>query len=159
MMYTHTQSAASDKQDEQAEQDEQRAHMKAHTKRLAYVNKLCTSPFEHDRRMYRLYHAAGCFSPRELADFLKTSTGAIAKARKSGIIPDAWLLLILRACNVHPDWIVLAKGPMHVERTPEGEYESFQSISERREDITVLNSISSFALTQELLRRLALANG
>ncbi len=135
---------------------EQKAHINAHMRRFAYCNKLRMSPLKTDQRMCRLYEATGCHTPKELASFFGVSTSTIAKVKKSGVIPAEWLILVLQVRNVHPDWVVMNKGPMYLECPSEEEYESTQAFLDRKHDQMALDRMTSFTLAQELLRRIAL---
>ncbi len=137
--------------------EEQKQAIKAHKKATSYLNKLCQSPLENDQRMYRLYRAAECHNPNDLATFFDVSTIAIAKAKKTGKIPAEWLLMLFQVKNVFPEWIQTGLGSMYCDKRPEGHFEDGHAFTERMEDIAALRRLSSRTLTDELLRRIALS--
>ncbi len=138
----------------------QEQELKTHKQATAYLNKLCLSPLVADQRFYRLYRAAECNTPQELAAFLGITPSTLAKAKKSGKIPSDWLLTILCVKNIFPQWILTGKGPLYAENSLEDtkgdEFESSHAFHERQEDRAALQRLSSYTLTQELLRRIAL---
>ncbi len=137
-----------------AKKDDVQKDIKSFEEKTTYLNKLSHSSKEVDQLFYRLYYAAECYSPKELATFLDVSVCSIANAKKIGKIPAEWLLLLFQVKNIFPEWITKGIGPMYFERPLEGYYESGRAFTERMEDRVALRKLSSRTLTEELLRRL-----
>ena len=58
----------------------------------------------------RVFEAAGCSTQAELAKFLGIRQSTIASAKKKGKIPAEWLVKLLRAKRVNPEWVVTGQG-------------------------------------------------
>ena len=62
------------------------------------------SSFESQYR--RVFEAAGCKTPAELAVILEISQSAIHGARRRGKIPAEWLIVLLEKKRINPEWIL-----------------------------------------------------
>lgn len=111
-----------------------------------------------DEQADRLMLATGSSSLDELAGFLGVSITEVKEAEIRKKLPVEWLLLLLRARSVSPDWVLTGCGPRilcdsstaYTELYPGG-YEE----RERKARLECLKSVSSRELAEELLRRIA----
>ena len=92
----------------------------------------------------------------ELAAFFNISQAAVSDVRRRGKIPADWLVILICAKGVHPEWVLQGHGPCAAMPLP-GCYESGDSVRERQAEAEVLRGASSRALAEELLRRIATA--
>ena len=112
--------------------------------------------FEH--QMERLMQATATRTQVDLADFLGISQSSVSDARRRGKIPAEWLLTIMRAKGVLPEWILTGNGPCHVNAAQApGHYETGDAAAELREKRDALQKLSSRELADELLRRIAVS--
>lgn len=51
----------------------------------------------------------------ELATFLGIRQSSISDAKRRGEIPASWLVKVLKAYSVNPEWIVTGEGPQYLE--------------------------------------------
>lgn len=113
---------------------------------------------DFDAQMERIRFITGVRTQVDLADFLGVRQSAVSDAKRRGKIPTDWLIAIMRVKNANPEWILTGKGPYcFSEPVPPGQYETHDQVQERREDETALRRLSSKALADELLRRIAVS--
>ena len=104
-------------------------------------------------QMARIRRVTGTRTQLELAEFLGVSQSAVSDAVRRGRVPAEWLVTLVRARNVSPEWVLTGGGPCRM--TLPGQYEVPEEAGERREAEAALRRASSRALTEELLRRIA----
>lgn len=99
-----------------------------------------------------------------LADFFGTSQAMVADAKRRGKVPADWLLVLLRAQNISPEWVLTGHGPRFmvalrdpVEEDKKLAYQTASAALAQEEDEAALSRLPSRRLTDELLRRIALA--
>ena len=111
-----------------------------------------------DEQMTRIQLVTGTRTQIELADLLGIRQSSISDAKRRGKIPADWLITIMRTKDVHPEWILTGNGPCYVlDPTPEGHYETGETVQERRAKEEALRQLSSKSLSDELLRRIAVS--
>lgn len=113
----------------------------------------------NDRIVLRILQGTRCHDYEDLAACFSMTEDALRMAlqeiQQNGIVSDAWLVLLMRVHNVHPEWVMSGCGPCVVYVTPEGQYENHDAFMSRQTEMEALRGLSSYALAQELLRRLA----
>lgn len=115
-----------------------------------------TSAF--DEQMERIHLVTRTRTQAELAEFFGVRRSSVSDARRRGNIPAEWLVAILLARNVHPEWILTGNGPCRLPvPPPPGHYETEDAHRERQEENAALRRLPSRALADELLRRVAVA--
>ena len=113
---------------------------------------------DFDAQMERVHFITGVRTQIELADFLGIRQSSVSDAKRRGKIPSDWLITIMRAKNINPEWILTGKGPYYLaEQLPHGQYETHDHVQERWADEAALRRLSSKALADELLRRIAVS--
>lgn len=111
-----------------------------------------------DAQMERVRFITGVRTQVELADFLGIRQSSVSDAKRRCKIPSDWLITIMRAKNINPEWILTGKGPYYLaEQLPPGQYETHDHVQERWADEAALRRLSSRALADELLRRIAVS--
>lgn len=60
----------------------------------------------------RAFEALGIDSQIDLSSVLGLNRSAITQAKKKGVVPDKWLLILFSRHGVNPDWIETGKGPV-----------------------------------------------
>ena len=60
----------------------------------------------------RAFEALGIDSQIDLAAALDLNRSAITQAKKKGVVPDKWLLIMFSRYGVSPDWIETGTGPV-----------------------------------------------
>ena len=60
----------------------------------------------------RAFEALGVDSQIDLAAALDLNRSAITQAKKKGVVPDKWLLILFSQYGVSPDWIETGTGPV-----------------------------------------------
>lgn len=113
------------------------------------------SPFIE--QLKRIHQITGTHSQTGLAAYLGVRRSAVTNARRTGMIPAEWLLTLLRVANVNPEWILSGAGPCRFGRQTEDVYEDGETAWERQKDYEALQRLSSRALADELVRRIAVA--
>lgn len=113
------------------------------------------SPFIE--QLKRIHQITGTHSQTGLAAYLGVRRSAVTNARRTGMIPAEWLLTLLRVANVNPEWILSGAGPCRFRRQTEDVYEDGETAWERQKDYEALQRLSSRALADELVRRIAVA--
>ena len=68
----------------------------------------------------RAFEALGIDSQIDLAAALDLNRSAITQAKKKGMVPDKWLLILFSAYGVSPDWMVTGKGPVFLKNKETG---------------------------------------
>ena len=58
----------------------------------------------------RVFEAAECRTPIELADTLDVQQSFISDAKRRNSIPSDWLIKLLRLKQINPDWILTGQG-------------------------------------------------
>ncbi len=115
----------------------------------------------NDQQLQRFLSTTTCKTYEDIATFLGISVSAVQKdvknVRNGADIPDAWLLFLLRVKNVHPEWILRGHGSSRIYMTPEGQYETGNAFEERQRVADALRGLSSVAIVEEILRRIARA--
>ncbi len=91
-----------------------------------------------------------------LADFLNIRQSAVSDAKRRGKIPAEWLVILMRIKKVFPEWILTGNGPCFAVILS-NRYETGTEAAERREDEESLRRLSSRALADELVRRIAVS--
>ncbi|AMD89876.1 helix-turn-helix domain-containing protein [Desulfovibrio fairfieldensis] len=113
------------------------------------------SPFIE--QLKRIHQITGTHSQTGLAAYLSVRRSAVTNAKRTGMIPAEWLLTLLRVANVNPEWILSGAGPCRFRRQTEDVYEDGETAWERQKDYEALQRLSSRALADELVRRIAVA--
>lgn len=113
------------------------------------------SPFIE--QLKRIHQITGTHSQTGLAAYLGVHRSAVTNAKRTGMIPAEWLLTLLRVANVNPEWILSGAGPCRFRRQTEDVYEDGETAWERQKDYEALQRLSSRALADELVRRIAVA--
>ena len=113
------------------------------------------SPFIE--QLKRIHQITGTHSQTGLAAYLGVRRSAVTNAKRTGMIPADWLLTLLRVANVNPEWILSGAGPCRFRRQTEDVYEDGETAWERQKDYEALQRLSSRALADELVRRIAVA--
>ena len=111
------------------------------------------SPFIE--QLKRIHQITGTHSQTGLAAYLGVRRSAVTNAKRTGMIPADWLLTLLRVANVNPEWILSGAGPCRFRRQTEDVYEDGETAWERQKDYEALQRLSSRALADELVRRIA----
>lgn len=111
------------------------------------------SPFIE--QLKRIHQITGTHSQTGLAAYLGVRRSAVTNAKRTGMIPAEWLLTLLRVANVNPEWILSGAGPCRFRRQTEDVYEDGETAWERQKDYEALQRLSSRALADELVRRIA----
>lgn len=113
------------------------------------------SPFIE--QLKRIHQITGTHSQTGLAAYLGVRRSAVTNAKRTGMIPAEWLLTLLRVANVNPEWILSGAGPCRFRRQTDDVYEDGETAWERQKDYEALQRLSSRALADELVRRIAVA--
>ena len=113
------------------------------------------SPFIE--QLKRIHQITGTHSQTGLAAYLGVRRSAVTNAKRTGMFPAEWLLTLLRVANVNPEWILSGAGPCRFRRQTEDVYEDGETAWERQKDYEALQRLSSRALADELVRRIAVA--
>lgn len=113
------------------------------------------SPFIE--QLKHIHQITGTHSQTGLAAYLGVRRSAVTNAKRTGMIPAEWLLTLLRVANVNPEWILSGAGPCRFRRQTEDVYEDGETAWERQKDYEALQRLSSRALADELVRRIAVA--
>ena len=92
----------------------------------------------------------------ELAEFFGSTAADIAAARARGQIPAGWLLVLLQARQISPEWVLRGVGPCFL-NLPAGRYPTAEEAAGQGNAAAALRGVSSRQLAEELLRRLAVA--
>lgn len=108
-------------------------------------------------QLKRIHQITGTHSQTGLAAYLGVRRSAVTNAKRTGMIPAEWLLTLLRVANVNPEWILSGAGPCRFRRQTEDVYEDGETAWERQKDYEALQRLSSRALADELVRRIAVA--
>ncbi len=110
-----------------------------------------------EEQMRRIQEVTGKKTQEALADFLGIRQSSVAAAKRRGKIPADWLVTIIRAKDVPPEWILTGLGPRYIRTPTPGTYETGDVAQERWNEEKALHGLSSKALADELIRRIALA--
>ena len=110
-----------------------------------------SSPFIE--QLKRIHQITGTHSQTGLAAYLGVRRSAVTNARRTGMIPAEWLLTLLRVANVNPEWILSGAGPCRFRRQTENAHEDGETACQK--DYEALQRLSSRALADELVRRIA----
>lgn len=110
-------------------------------------------------QLERIQQITGTHSQMELAAYLGIRRSTVTNAKRLGTIPAEWLLTLLRVANVNPEWILTGVGPCRIRRHAADVYEDEDIARERQKDREALQRLSSRALADELVRRIAVAEG
>ena len=114
-------------------------------------------------QLTRIRAILGLRDEAALAEFLGVSSVAVDAARERGKLPAEWLLILLRARNISPEWVLSGAGPCYLAAPAgRGRYLTADEAAGAGEaDIAdtqdALRRIPSRLLAEELLRRLAVA--
>lgn len=115
------------------------------------------NPSTFIEQLKRIHQITGTHSQTGLAAYLGVRRSAVTNAKRTGMIPAEWLLTLLRVANVNPEWILSGAGPCRFRRQTEDVYEDGETAWERQKDYEALQRLSSRALADELVRRIAVA--
>ena len=107
-------------------------------------------------QLARIRAILGLREDAELAEFFGIAEADIAAARARGRIPASWLLILLQARQISPEWVSRGVGPCLL-GLPVGRYPTAEEAAAQRDVVAVLRGVSSRQLAEELLRRLAVA--
>ena len=113
---------------------------------------------EFAQMLERIFLVTGLRTQVELAGFLSIRQSSISDAQRRGKIPSNWLITLMRVKNVFPEWVLTGSGPCTVPNTSSG-YETGQELAERQTEEESLQKLSSRALAEELIRRIAVSQG
>ena len=117
-------------------------------------------------QLTRIRAILGLRDEAALAEFLGVSPVAVDAARERGKLPAEWLLILLRARNISPEWVLSGVGPCYLAAPAgRGRYLTADEAAGAGEAGTAntadtqdaLRRIPSRLLAEELLRRLAVA--
>lgn len=92
----------------------------------------------------------------ELADFFGIRQSSVSDAKRRSAIPSSWLLKLMLSRNVNPEWVLTGNGPCFMGGVPAA-YDGLYARRAKEEDADALRRLSSKALAEELLRRIAIA--
>lgn len=110
-----------------------------------------------DVQIERIYMVTGRYSEEDLAEFLGILANEVVTAKDRGYVPAEWLIMLLRAKGINPEWILTGNGPWCIQPPiPPGHYETSDDVRECQADREALRRLSSKALAEELVRRTAL---
>ncbi len=74
-----------------------------------------SSTNEADQMLLRVLEATHCHTSQDLAEYfgipLSSARKGIASIQKGGMVPDSWLVVLMRVQNVHPEWVLTGNGP------------------------------------------------
>ena len=112
-----------------------------------------------DSQMERIKLVTGKRTQVGLAEFLGIRQSSVSDAKRRGKIPSSWLVILTRTKNVSPEWVLTGNGPCFIGHPPKrpGVYETGDEFAERMAEQGVLQQLSSRALAEELLRRIAVS--
>lgn len=113
---------------------------------------------EFTQIMERIFSVTGVRTQVELANFLDIRRSSVSDARRRGRIPADWLITLMRVKRVFPEWILTGNGPCFI-FTSTARYETGEEFADRQVEDTALRNVSSSALAEELVRRIAVAQG
>jgi len=114
-----------------------------------------TDAFEEQFRRIRL--VTNTDTPAELAKFLGIDPSEVADAKLRGKIPPGWLVILILAEYVSPEWILTGRGPCYTSEVAD-HYETLRDeAAVIRADKEALRRLPSGLLAQELVRRIAVA--
>lgn len=110
-----------------------------------------------DGQFKRLYIATETRTQVELAEFFGIRQSSVSDAKRRGNIPADWLLTLLLKRRIHPSWVLTGNGARFV-LSQSKERECLDMEREKDEVIRMLRLLPSQMLTDELLRRIELAD-
>lgn len=67
-----------------------------------------------ENALKRFFEASGCRTQMELAEFLDIQQSTVSDAKKRGAIPAEWLVKLLHAKHINPDWILTGEGTRYL---------------------------------------------
>lgn len=114
-------------------------------------------------QLTRIRAILGLRDEAALAEFLGVSLADMDAARERGKLPAEWLLILLLARNISPEWVLTGVGPCYLAAPALcGRYLTAAEAAGAGEADTAdtqnaLRRIPSRLLAEELLRRLAVA--
>ena len=92
----------------------------------------------------------------ELADFFGIRQSSISDAKRRSTIPSTWLVKLMLSRNINPEWVLTGNGPCCMNERPTA-HDDLYTRRAKEEDAAALRRLSSKALADELLRRIAIA--
>ncbi len=111
-----------------------------------------------DDQLDRIKLITGKRNQIELANFLGIRQSSISDAKRRGRIPSDWLIILQQAKNANIEWILTGNGSCFMPSfVPSGHYETGEEAQERQTDEEALHRLSSRALADELVRRIAVS--
>lgn len=67
-----------------------------------------------ENALKRFFEAAGCRTQMELAQFLDIQQSTVSDAKKRGAVPAEWLVKLLHARHINPDWVLTGEGSRYL---------------------------------------------
>ncbi len=107
-------------------------------------------------QLKRILFATSIKTQVELSDFLGVRQSVVSDAKRRGKIPADWLLTLILAKNINPEWVLTGRGRLLLE-VPTDNYETADTTREKAEFKETLNLLPSRMLAEELLRRVSVA--
>ena len=110
-----------------------------------------------EEQMRRVQEVTGKKTQAELAEYLGIRQSSVSSAVNRGKIPADWLVTLIRTKDVHPEWVLTGLGPCFAPRQEPRLYETGEARQEKWDEENALRRLSSKALADELVRRVALS--
>lgn len=112
-----------------------------------------------EEQIRRMQEVTGKQTQAELAEFLGVCPSSVSDAGRRGKIPSGWLLTLMWVKGVLPEWVLTGNGPCFIAgpSSPVGCCETGDAYRERTVDEEALRRLSSRALADELVRRIAVS--
>lgn len=110
------------------------------------------------QQMERIQQVTSTSTQRGLATFLGVPQSAVAYAKRRRKVPAGWLVTLICAKDVHPEWILTGKDPCYVLAAKEQiEYSTVGGAQIIQDKKDTLHKLSSKYLADELLRRITIS--
>ena len=62
----------------------------------------------------RILSVTSCTTQKELSTVLKITQSSISDAKRRGLIPDTWLIILFDKFRLNPDYLRYGTGTMHI---------------------------------------------
>ena len=109
-----------------------------------------------DQQLGRIHLVTSTTTDDDLADFLGIQPSQIAEARQHGKIPSDWLVIIMLAENILPEWILTGRGECcTLDVWDSSQRPICEEPVAQQADREALRRLPSVALAKELVRRIA----